>query len=81
MFSTLQELILNQDTVISRLNAGLVLTPGQNRSLLNICRGRLIGVPVFIWGRAKKLILFSLMLSLLPHFLSGVTVLTYELKT
>ena len=48
MFSTLQELILNQDTVISRLNAGLVLTPGQNRSFLNICRGRWIGVPVFI---------------------------------
>ena len=63
MFSTLQELILNQDTVISRLNAGLILTPGQNRYFLNIHRGRLIGVPVFIWGRAKKLILFSLMLS------------------
>ena len=63
MFSTLQELILNQDTVISRLNAGLILTPGQNRYFLNIRRGRLIGVPVFIWGRAKKLILFSLMLS------------------
>ena len=63
MFSTLQELILNQDTVISRLNAGLILTPGQNRYFLNIRRGRLIGVPVFIWGRAKELILFSLMLS------------------
>ena len=81
MFSTLQEWILNQDTVISQLNAGLVLTPGQNRYFLNIHRGRLIGVPVFIWGRAKKLILFSLMLSLLPYFLSGVMVLTYDCKT
>ena len=63
MFSTLQELILNQDTVISRLNTGLILMPGQNRYFLNIRRGRLIGFPVSIWGRAKKLISFSLMLS------------------
>ena len=48
MFSTLQELILNQDTVISRLNAGLILMLDQNCYFLNICQERLSSVPVFI---------------------------------
>ena len=46
-------------TVSPRLNSGLVLTPSQNRCLLNKRRGRLIGVAC-IWGSSSRMAVLCL---------------------